>query len=111
LLQRLTNDTFTEQLGSQFSLGWGNRFEKQALDFIPVMLACGASSGEALDHLLSSRVMRSGKVTDRYNVGVEAVRNLKGALEDFWVDADLDGEPQKSLELLDADIRRLEGHN
>ena len=31
LLQRLTGDGFTEQLGSQFALGWGNRFEKQAL--------------------------------------------------------------------------------
>ena len=35
LLKRLTSDAFTEQLGSQFALGWGNRFEKQALDFIP----------------------------------------------------------------------------
>lgn len=89
----------------------GNRFEKQALDFIPVMLACGASSGEALDHLLSTRVMRPGKVTGRYNVGAEAVRNLKDALETFWVKADLDGDPRKSLELLDADIRRLEGRS
>ncbi len=109
LLNRLTGDAFTEQLGTQFALGWGNRFEKQALDFIPVMLACGASSGEALDHLLSTRVMRSGKVTGRYNVSVDAVRNLKGALETFWIEADLDGEPRKSFELLDADIRRLEG--
>ncbi|MEH8123732.1 AAA family ATPase [Aeromonas veronii] len=111
LLQRLTGDGFTEQLGSQFALGWGNRFEKQALDFIPVMLASGASSGDALDHLLSTRVMRSGKVTGRYNVGVDAVRSLKDALETFWIKADLDGEPVKSLEMLDADIRRLEGRN
>jgi len=111
LLKRLTSDAFTEQLGSQFALGWGNRFEKQALDFIPVMQACGASSGDALDHLLSTRVMRQGKVTGRYNVGVEAVRNLKDALEAFWVETNLDGEPQKSLELLDADIRRLEGRS
>ncbi|MBP8852496.1 MAG: AAA family ATPase, partial [Moraxellaceae bacterium] len=111
LLQRLTGAAFTEQLGSQFALGWGNRFEKQALDFIPVMLASGASSGDALDHLLSTRVMRSGKVTGRYNVGVDAVRSLKDALEAFWIKADLDGEPVKCLEMLDADIRRLEGRN
>lgn len=109
LLERLTGDAFTEQLGSQFSLGWGNRFEKQALDFIPVMLASGATSGEALDHMLSTRVMRSGKVTGRYNVGVDAVMRLKDALETFWVTSNLDGDPQKSLVLLDADIRRLEG--
>lgn len=111
LIQRMTRDAFTEQLGSQFALGWGNRFEKQALDFIPVMLASGASSGEALDHLLSTRVMRSGKVTGRYNIGTDAVRSLKDALETFWIKAGLDGEPGKSLELLDADVRRLEGRN
>ncbi|EIU1653495.1 AAA family ATPase [Pseudomonas aeruginosa] len=109
LLKDLTSDAFTEQLGSQFELGWGNRFEKQALDFIPVMLACGASSGEALDHLLATRVMRPGKVTGRYNISAEKLRNLKGALEDFWISADLDGDPRKSMELLDADIRRLDG--
>ncbi|WP_062788634.1 AAA family ATPase [Aquitalea pelogenes] len=111
LLQRLTGDAFTEQLASQFALGWGNRFEKQALDFIPVMLACGASTGEALDHLLSTRVMRSGKVTGRYNVSIDAVRGLKDALETFWIKANLAGEPAKSLELLAADIRRLEGRS
>jgi hypothetical protein len=111
LLERLTKDAFTEQLGNQFGLGWGNRFEKQALDFIPVMLAAGATAGAALDHLLSTRVMRSGKVTGRYNVGVDAVRGLKDSLETFWIKADLDGDPRKSVELLDADIRRLEGRS
>jgi len=111
LLQQMTRATFTEQLSSQFALGWGNRFEKQALDFIPVMLASGASSGEALDHLLSTRVMRSGKVTGRYNISAEAVRSLKDVLETFWIKAALDGEPRKSFDMLDADIRRLEGRN
>lgn len=111
LLKDLTGDAFTEQLGSQFELGWGNRFEKQALDFIPVMLACGASSGEALDHLLATRIMRPGKVTGRYNVSAETLRNLKGALEDFWISADLAGDPRKSMELLEADIRRLDGRS
>lgn len=109
LLKGLTGDALTEQLDSQFALGWGNRFEKQALDFIPVMLASGASSGEALDHLLATRIMRSGKVTGRYNISAEKLRNLKGALEDFWISADLDGDPRKSMELLGADIRRLDG--
>ncbi|WP_312591598.1 AAA family ATPase [Stutzerimonas nitrititolerans] len=111
LLKDLTGDAFTEQLGSQFELGWGNRFEKQALDFIPVMLACGASSGEALDHLLATRIMRPGKVTGRYNVSAETLRNLKGALEEFWISADLAGDPRKSMEVLEADIRRLDGRS
>ncbi len=109
LLEQLSADDFTEQLGSHFALGWGNRFEKQALRFIPVMLATGASDGEALDHLLSTRVMRPGKVTGRYDVAAEDVRRLQGALEDFWRSADLKGDPKKCMELLQADIKRKEG--
>ncbi len=109
LLDKLSKDAFTEQLGTQFSLGWGNRFEKQALDFIPVMLAAGATNGEALDHLLSTRIMRAGKVTGRYNVAVDAVRTLKDALENYWITCNLAGDPVNSLALLNGDIQRLEG--
>lgn len=110
LLDRLTRDAFTQQLANHFDLGWGNRFEKQAQRFIPVMLATGASEGQALDHLLSTRVMRKGKVTGRYDVGTTDVTELMGALESFWTKANLKGDPVKSLDLLAADIKRREGH-
>ena len=110
LLGRLTRDEFTQQLASHFDLGWGNRFEKQALRFIPVMLETGASEGQALDHLLSTRVMRKGKVTGRYDVGTTDVTELMSALESFWIKANLKGDPVKSLDLLTADIKRREGH-
>lgn len=109
LLDRLTDDNFAKQLGSHFGLGWGNRFEKQALRFIPVMLATGAADGEALDHLLSTRMMRPGKVTGRYDVTADHVRNLQDALEGFWTSANLSGAPEKCLDLLEADIKRKEG--
>lgn len=109
LLVELTADDFTEQLESNFDLGWGNRFEKQALRFMPVMLETGASKGQALDHLLSTRVMRSGKVTGRYDVVADKLRKLQEALENFWMNANLDGAPEKSIDLLERDIRRLEG--
>ncbi|MCF5706585.1 AAA family ATPase [Pseudomonas syringae] len=110
LLDRLTRDAFTQQLASHFELGWGNRFESQAQRFIPVMLATGASEGQALDHLLSTRVMRKGKVTGRYDVGTIDVTALIGALENFWTKANLMGDPAKSLDLLTADIKRREGN-
>lgn len=108
LLTQLTKHDITQQLADTFSLGWGNRFERQAKRFIPVMLACGANSGEALDHLLSTRVMRSGKVTGRYNVAADDIGLLTDALTDFWTTANLKGDPKKSLELLNADRQRLE---
>lgn len=108
LLSHLTHDDFTKQLESKFGLGWGNRFEKQALDFIPVLLATGGSKGQALDHLLSTRVMRAGKVTGLYDKKADDLRALKGELESFWCRSNLENEPYKSFDLLDTDIQRLE---
>ncbi|MNN79680.1 hypothetical protein D3C81_1963440 [compost metagenome] len=53
--------------------------------------------------------MRPGKVTERYDVAVGDVRKLKDALEHFWTRARLDGCPDKSLKLLESDIKRKEG--
>lgn len=111
MLTWLSKDDLTGQLEKEFGLGWGNRFEKQALRFIPVIRAAGGNDGEALDHLLSTRIMRKGKVTGRYDVSLDALKSLQGALESFWIEAALDGEPQKCNQLLEADIRRLEGAN
>ncbi|EPG7018211.1 AAA family ATPase, partial [Pseudomonas aeruginosa] len=85
--------------------------EKQAMRFIPVIKAAGGSEGEALDHLLSTRVMRKGKVTGRYDVSLDALKTLQDALLTFWEEAGLDGVPQSCNQLLEADIRRLEGVN
>lgn len=111
LLTWLSKDDLTGQLEKEFGLGWGNRFEKQALRFMPVVRAAGGNDGEALDHLLSTRVMRKGKVTGRYDVTLDVLKSLQGALETFWIEAGLDGAPQKCNQLLEADIRRLEGAN
>ena len=108
LLLKLSEHDITTQLTETFELGWGNRFERQAKRFIPVMLACGATEGEALDHLLSSRVMRSGKVTGRYDINADDVGKLADALEDFWISHNLSGDPRKSLELLNTDRQRKE---
>lgn len=108
LLKQLTQHDITSQLANTFDLGWGNRFERQAKRFIPVMLACGASQGEALDHLLSTRVMRNGKVTGRYDVTANDISKLSDALEDFWSHTKLKGNPDKSLQLLETDRQRKE---
>ncbi|WP_404440076.1 AAA family ATPase [Stutzerimonas chloritidismutans] len=109
LLGWLSNDGLTTRLEKDFGLGWGNRFEKQAMRFIPVIKAAGGSEAEALDHLLSTRVMRKGKVTGRYDVSLDALKNLQEGLLTFWDEAGLEGVPQSCVELLENDIRRLEG--
>lgn len=110
LLEYLKFDSMTKTLSSEFSLGWGNRFERQANRFIPVMLATGATKGQALDHLLASKVMRKGKVTERYDIDIEAIEQLKVSVEEFWKDHKFSGEPTKTLELLNSDLK-LKGYS
>ncbi|MCZ2722385.1 AAA family ATPase [Marinomonas sp. 15G1-11] len=108
LLYMFAEHDICKQLSENFGLGLGNRFDRQAKRFIPVMLATGATNGEALDHLLSTRVMRNGKVTGRYDVSSNDINQLSIALKDFWETSELQGEPIKSLELLEVDIKRME---
>jgi len=104
LLIGMSASDFSTKLENDFNLGWGNRFEKHALRFIPVMCASGSNSGAALDHLLAHRVLRAGKVTGCHNFGKSKIENLKGALTSLWHDLGLEGTPEQSLELLEKDI-------
>lgn len=107
LLEQLKYSDLTSVLAESFDLGWGNRFERQAKRFIPVMIECGASQQDALDHLLSTRVMRSGKVTGRYDISVEQLGRVEDALDQFWKEIK-GGEAVKSKRLIVEDRRRKE---
>jgi len=106
LLMKLQHSALTPVIEKEFGLGWGNRFERQAKHFIPVMIASGASKQDALDHLLSTRVMRSGKVTGRYDIGVETMNTLQSAFDAFC--RDIGGDAPKSRNLIEEDRRRKE---
>lgn len=107
LLDQLQQGELTTVLEESFGLGWGNRFERQARRFIPVMMACGASQHDALDHLLSTRVMRPGKVTGRYDISVDDLGKVEDALDQFWKKIGGQGAA-KSKKMLDEDRRRKE---
>lgn len=107
LLEQLKYSDLTSVLAESFDLGWGNRFERQAKRFIPVMIECGASQQDALDHLLSTRVMRSGKVTGRYDISIEQLGRVEDALDKFWKEIK-GGEAVKSKLLIVEDRRRKE---
>lgn len=103
LLDDLKNHDLTLLLEDNFGLGWGNRFEAQALRFIPVFKACGGSELMALDHLLASRMLRQGKVTGRYDVSPQDITELKEALDDFGNQHK--GKLVQSIKLLDDDLK------
>lgn len=101
LLEDLTTGPLTKILQDRFDLGWGNRFEKQALRFIPVFMATGGRKEDALDHLLASRVLRRGKFTGRYDISIADLTLIEQALTVVW--EKWKSKPSQSLELLTKD--------
>lgn len=47
-----------EYLGSQFKVSFGNRIMRQIKSYLPVYVACGGTETEALDDILSKKVLR-----------------------------------------------------
>ena len=101
LLEELTTGTLTTALEEHFNFGWGNRFERQAKQFIPVVMAAGGSKEMALDHLLATRVFRNGKVTGRYDANMDDLIHVERALNDTW--KSWKTPPKKCLEALEQD--------
>ena len=106
LLAELTTGPLTTILQDRFDLGWGNRFERQALRFVPVYMAAGGRKEDALDHLLASRVFRRGKVTGRYDATIDDLTAIEHALTTVW--KGWKSEPRRSNSLLTDDRRHKE---
>lgn len=106
MLEDLTTGTISSVLRDRFELGWGNRFERQAMRFIPVFMEAGGTKEDALDHFLASRVLRRGKVTGRYDATIEDLALLERAVVTAW--KSWHAEPSQCLLLLAKDRHRKE---
>ncbi|NEV62325.1 AAA family ATPase [Thiorhodococcus minor] len=107
-LAALQKSAFTNRLKDDFDLGWGNRLERQAMRFIPVVIAAGGSLGEGMDHLLATRLFRAGKITERFDVGLDTLRDLETALVEAWPQVDSKNDPETCLDRLAREIKRKE---
>ncbi|KXX65965.1 AAA family ATPase [Marichromatium gracile] len=107
-LLALQKSQFTRLLETEFGLGWGNRLERQALRFVPVVMAAGGSFGEGMDHLLSTRLFRAGKVTGRFDVVLDTLKELETALIEAWPQFDANHDPETCLDRLVREIKRKE---
>ncbi len=87
-------------LEDQFRVAWGNRLERDVERFVPVVLEAGGDLGEAMDHLLETKVLR--KLRDRHDVHASGLEQLRKRLEERW--KLLDGKPERSLRLLDREV-------
>jgi len=108
VLEYLDASQLTRVLEERFGQGWGNRLERQALQFLPVVKATGGSFETALDHLLATRMFRAGKVTGRYDVDADDLLAVEQALQATWKDMSLCGTPERCLLAIEKDIKRRE---
>ena len=100
---RTLNDHLRGPLTENFGIGWGPRLERQISRYIPVVHAAGGASGEALDHILATRLIR--KLRHRHDNRPEHLQELRETVLIVW--DDFASDPKKSVDMLDSELRRL----
>ena len=98
-------DTVRRPLADRFEIGWGPRLEQQIRRYVPVVVAAGGTVGEAADHMLAMRLLR--KLKNRHDNRLKHLEALRKQIEESWTKLDKSGQPTKSFQLLDSELRRL----
>lgn len=98
---------FADLLGRRFAVGWGNRLERQMLDFVPVVVAAGGAVGEAVDHIFATKLLR--KVRDRHDTRPEDLTALSERIKEAWpvLDESTSGSPVRTMAIVGDELRRL----
>ena len=94
-----------EPLSRHFEISWGPRLERQLKRYVPVVVGAGGSIGEATDHLLAMRLLR--KLKNRHDNRPEHLDALRKAIESAWPQLDRKTNPERSIEVLISELRRL----
>ena len=92
---------------AKLGLGWGNRLERQIDRFIPVIIESGGTLGEAADHLVATKLLR--KLRGRFDLGPKQLVDFQDHLRNAWWEIDTNGFPEKCVDLLTGEIKRLGG--
>jgi hypothetical protein len=103
----LRKESFAAGLQRRFRVGWGNRLEQQLARYLPVVVESGGTIGEAMDHLLVTKVLR--KLKDRHDVRVAALETLRIQLETAWETLDPESLPERSVALIESEIEAKKG--
>lgn len=103
----LREEPFAADLQRRFRVGWGNRLEQQLARYLPVVVESGGTVGEAMDHLLVTKVLR--KLKDRHDVRVAALETLRIQLETSWETLDAESLPERSVALIESEIEAKKG--
>lgn len=87
----------------KFRVGWGHRLNKHIDRFVPVDIAAGGSLGEALDHLVSSKLMK--KIAGRHSLRRQSLEELGETVQSGWPDAS--HGPANTLAVISNEIHDL----
>lgn len=101
--------SFADILGRRFGVGWGNRLERQMFDFVPVVMAAGGTVGEAVDHILATKLLR--KVRDRHDTRPEDLSALSDRITEAWPKLDKTAGTLRSSSIVRDELRRLGGED
>ena len=63
-----------DTLQKRFGVGWGNRLERQLTNYVPVIRASGGHLGEALDHIIATKLIRN--IRNRHDNRPEHIKEL-----------------------------------
>ncbi len=103
------DEYLAELLDRRFKIGWGNRLQRQMGLYIPVVLAAGGSLGEAVDHIVATKLIR--KLRNRHENRSEDVRDLHNRLKEGLESLDApwmsSSQPVISLQWLQDELHRL----
>lgn len=98
---------FVDDLQARFRVGWGNRLENQLAKYLPVVVETGGSIGEAMDHILVTKVLR--KLKDRHDVRAASLEELSTKLQTAWEKLDKANPPERCVALIDHEIAAKKG--
>jgi hypothetical protein len=100
---------FTKTLEKRFRVGWGNRLDNQIARYLPVVVEAGGSTGEAIDHLLATKVLR--KLKDRHDVRATALEELLALILTGWDNLDKSNPPEQCCALIEKEISIKKGED
>ena len=96
-------DKLGPPMADLFGIGFGGRLESQAGRFVPVVRAAGGSLSEAVDQVVSTRLLR--RIQGRHDLLEEDLRLVLDLLQSDWLDKTV--APTRSLRLLKREMKRI----
>ena len=103
----LRDASFAVMLGQRFRVGWGNRLENHLASYLPVVVEAGGSVGEAMDHLLATKILR--KLKDRHDVRASGLEDLQFQIQEAWEKLDKSHPPERCDALIEDEITAKKG--